>query len=86
MDGIRFRKPEMIAEEILQLYQKYHINFIAFFDELVMYPGKTEPLCDAIKELGLDIRWGCNGRLNFVKPELIKRMKGCLQLKKSIAV
>ena len=80
IEGMRFRNPKKVAEEMKLLYDTYNINFFVFFDELTMFPGKTEPLCDAIKDLKLDIRWLYNGRLNFAKPKLLKQMKdaGCV--------
>lgn len=78
--GIRFRSPENIVAEIKQLKDKYHINYIAFYDELLMASKKrTTEVCNAIIAADLDIRWCCDGRLNFAKPELLKLMKkaGC---------
>jgi len=77
--GMRFRKPEKVVEEMELLVDKYRVNYIVFFDELTMFPGKTEELCNVIINAKLDIKWLCNGRLNFAKPELLKLMKksGC---------
>jgi radical SAM superfamily enzyme YgiQ (UPF0313 family) len=79
-EGIRFRSPQNIVQEIEQLKQRYHITYIAFYDELLMAsPKRTKEVCDAIIDANLDIRWCCDGRLNFAKPDTLKLMKkaGC---------
>jgi radical SAM superfamily enzyme YgiQ (UPF0313 family) len=79
--GIRFRKVEKVAEEMQVLNEKYRINFVPFFDELLMtVPKRTEEICKAIIDLHLDIHWLCNGRLNYAKPRILKLMKkaGCV--------
>jgi len=79
--GIRFRSPKNIVDEILWLQGKYRISYIAFYDELLMAsPKRTQDICNAIIEANLDIRWCCDGRLNFAKPEILQRMKkaGCV--------
>lgn len=78
--GIRFRTPQNIVDEIQILKDKYHITYIAFYDELLMAsPKRTQEICNAILESNIDIRWCCDGRLNFAKPEILKLMKkaGC---------
>jgi len=78
--GIRFRSPENIVAEIKELKDKYHITYIAFYDELLMAsPKRTTEICNAIIEADLDIKWCCDGRLNFAKHEVLQLMKkaGC---------
>lgn len=79
--GFRPRSNESIIEEIKFLKQKYGVTYIAFYDELLMSSAKrTKMLCkDFIKE-ELNIKWNCNGRLNFATPEVLQLMKqsGCV--------
>ena len=78
--GIRFRSPENIVAEIKELKDKYHVNYIAFYDELLMAsPKRTTEVCNAIIEADLNIKWCCDGRLNFANSELLQLMKkaGC---------
>lgn len=80
-EGIRLRSPENIIEEIKILKEKYRITYFAFSDELLMSsPERTEKLCNAFLDAGLDVTWECNGRLNFAQPELLKLMRkaGCV--------
>lgn len=77
--GIRLRSKESVVEEIKILKKDYGISYIAFIDELFMSsPGRALELCDVIRDL--NIRWSCQGRLNYAKPELIREMKkaGCV--------
>jgi radical SAM superfamily enzyme YgiQ (UPF0313 family) len=80
-EGFRPRSPENIVEEIRFLKQQYGITYIVFGDELLMSSVKrTVSLCEALVKAELNIRWSCNGRLNFAKPEVIQLMKraGCV--------
>ncbi|HOT76299.1 MAG TPA: radical SAM protein [Candidatus Wallbacteria bacterium] len=79
--GIRIRSNESLIEEIKILKQKYNISYIAFGDELLMVnPQRTISLCEAFIKENLNIKWDCNGRLNFAAPEVLKIMKkaGCV--------
>lgn len=79
--GIRVRSAENIIEEIKILKDKYHISYVAFGDELLMVnPQRTISLCESFINSGLNLRWECNGRLNFASEEVLKIMKkaGCV--------
>ena len=79
--GVRIRSPESIIDEIKILKEKYWISYIAFADELLMVsPERTKRLCEAFIKANLNIKWDCNGRLNFATPDVLKLMKkaGCV--------
>ena len=79
--GFRPRSAEGIIEEIKLLKKDYSIGYIAFGDELLMNSVKrTEELCNAFLKAELNIKWDCNGRLNYAKPDVLKLMKkaGCV--------
>ncbi len=79
--GFRPRQNDAIIEEIKMLKKDYGITYIAFGDELLMSSIKrTEALCRDFIKAKLNIKWDCNGRLNFAKPDLLKLMKesGCM--------
>lgn len=79
--GFRQRSDESIIEEIKILKEKYHINYIAFWDELLVSSvERTTKLCKKMIAEKLDIKWECNGRLNYAKPEMLQLMKesGCV--------
>ncbi|MBM3702034.1 MAG: radical SAM protein [Actinobacteria bacterium] len=79
--GFRPRISENIIEEIQFLKLNYGVNYIAFSDELLMSSlDRTEILCKSFIKSKLNIKWSCNGRLNYAKPELLQLMKeaGCV--------
>ncbi|MDD3363418.1 MAG: radical SAM protein [Syntrophomonas sp.] len=79
--GFRGRSAESIVEEIKILQKNYAISYIIFSDELLMSsPQRTVNLCESFIKNKLDIRWDCNGRLNYAKPDVLKLMKeaGCV--------
>lgn len=78
--GFRPRSPESIIEEIKILQKDYGVAYIEFYDELLMSSAeRTVTLCEAFLDAGLKMKWSCNGRLNFAKPDVLKVMKkaGC---------
>ena len=80
-EGYRVRSSESIIEEIQILKKDYGISYVNFFDELLMSSAeRTVTLCEAFIKADLSIKWMCNGRLNFAKPEVLKVMKkaGCV--------
>ncbi|MFC1903337.1 B12-binding domain-containing radical SAM protein [Chloroflexota bacterium] len=80
-EGFRARSPEGIIEEIQVLKKDCGISYIDFADELLMAsPKRAVMLCEAFIKANLNIKWCCNGRLNYAKPEILKIMKraGCV--------
>lgn len=79
--GIRVRSPQSVVAEIQSLKEKYAITYIAFADELTMASkSHIRKLCHAFIDADLKVRWTCNGRLNFVEPDILELMKkaGCV--------
>lgn len=79
--GFRPRSNEGIIEEIKLLKRDYRITTIIFGDELLMSSlARTESLCRSFIKEKLNIKWGCNGRLNYAKPDILMLMKeaGCV--------
>lgn len=78
--GLRIRSNENVIQEIKRLKEEYRITYFAFWDELLMNSvSRVAELCQDFLDEKLEIRWECNGRLNYAKPELLKLMKeaGC---------
>ena len=70
-----------IIEEIKFLKQEYGVTYIVFYDELLMSSvERTISLCEDFIKADLNIKWNCNGRLNYATPEVLKLMKqsGCV--------
>ena len=80
-EGFRPRNVENIIEEINLLRKRYGITYVAFQDELLMSSKiRTEEICEGFIKANLNIKWNCNGRLNYASPELLRLMKkaGCV--------
>jgi len=79
--NFRARSVEAIIEEIALLKKNYGIKYFIFSDELLMSSVKrTINICEEFIKAGLNIKWSCNGRLNFAKHEVLNVMKqaGCV--------
>jgi len=80
-EGFRPRSSEAIIEEMGRLVKDYRIGYFAFQDELLMSSVKrTEEICKAMIGSGMKVKWSCNGRLNYARPEVLRLMKeaGCV--------
>ncbi|MCD4781607.1 MAG: B12-binding domain-containing radical SAM protein [Candidatus Omnitrophica bacterium] len=79
--GFRPRSNESIIDEIKYLKKEFGITYIAFSDELLMSSvSRTVSLCEAFLKADLNVKWDCNGRLNYARPDMLKVMKrsGCV--------
>ncbi len=79
--GLRPRSAESLVEEIKYLKTEYNISYIAFSDELLMSSQRrTEDICQAFLKAKLNIKWDCNGRLNYADKDILKLMResGCV--------
>lgn len=79
--GFRPRSNESVIEEIRLLKANHNITYIVFQDELLMSSvERTVSLCEDFMNARLDIKWNCQGRLNYAKPEVLNLMKkaGCV--------
>lgn len=82
-EGFRPRSSEKIIEEIEMLKEQYKITYVDFIDELLMSSTKrTREFCNMMIEKEVNVKWACNGRLNFaaVDLEMLHLMKkaGCV--------
>lgn len=63
------------------LYHEYGIRHINFADDtFTVKPKKTLEICDGIINKNLDLSWDCTTRVDYVTPELARRMRkaGCV--------
>lgn len=80
-EGLRPRSTDSLIEEIKMLKKNYNISYFAFSDELLLSSiTRVVELCNAFIKENLNIKWDCNGRLNYAKPDVLKLMKeaGCV--------
>ena len=81
--GMRFRSVDSVVEEIKKYRKDYNINYIWFFDELLMIHEKRMfALSEAFLENNLNIKWFCAGRLDIVTDRMLAIMKkaGCVAI------
>ncbi len=81
MPGFRPRSIDSIIEEIRILQLDYGITYIEFVDELLMSSlQRTIELCESFIKANIKLKWNCNGRLNYAKPDVLALMKraGCV--------
>ena len=79
--GFRPRSTASIIAEVQFLKEKYDITYVAFLDELLMSSReRTLELCQAFIDAELNVKWECNGRLNFADIDVLEKMKeaGCV--------
>lgn len=81
--GFRARSAQSIIDEMLFLKKTYNISYINFNDDLLMSSIKrTKEICRAMLENNVNMKWNCNGRLNYSSKdtEMLKLMKeaGCV--------
>ena len=79
-EGFRPRANAAIIDEIKSLKKDYGITYIGFGDELLMSSlQRTESLCRDFIKSKVNVKWCCNGRLNYARPDILKLMKesGC---------
>jgi len=80
---LAFMSAEKILQEIEYLIKNYGIKEILFYDDtFTVFRNNVIKLCDMIAEKKIDISWTCFARVDFVDPELLKKMKkaGCHQI------
>lgn len=78
--GYRRISVEKAIEEIKYLIKDYSIREIAFWDDEFLLGGNwVEEFCNAIITEGIDITWSCYGKVNFVNPHILRKMRkaGC---------
>ena len=86
----RFRSPESVVKEIVQLKKKYDLNLIGFSDELTFFSRKQSlALLDAFIEADLQVLWQCNCRADLFQKrdeELFEKFRkaGCLGMTYSL--
>lgn len=81
--GFRARSIDSIIEEIRYLKKNWGISYIAFSDDLLMVSEKrTVDIMEKFIAADLNIKFDCNGRLNYARPEILDLMKeaGCVYI------
>jgi len=77
---VRFRSPELVAEEIEECICKYKTKAVVFTDdEFTINHRWLLKFLNELKERKLDIKWSCGSRVDTVNKEILKHMvnSGC---------
>ncbi|MBC7228504.1 MAG: radical SAM protein [Thermoflexales bacterium] len=77
--SVRFRSPENVLAE-LELLVGLGVRHVHMYADLfTVSREQVMGLCEGILERGLRVRWTCNSRVDFVDPEMLRRMAraGC---------
>jgi radical SAM superfamily enzyme YgiQ (UPF0313 family) len=80
---VRRRSVENVVGEIEQLIQRYSMDGYFFYDGTFTLDIKyVMSFCEALKGRKINLKWGCQVRVNTVSEEMIKAMKetGCIQV------
>lgn len=74
--GIRFRSPEKVVEEIDFLVKNYKVRNLKIIDELfALREDRVIRICDLIIERGYDLNIWCYARVDTVTERMLKKMK-----------
>lgn len=77
----RHRSARNILDEIIDLVDRYGVDYIHFTDDDFVIDRKhVMEFCDLMIESGLNIQWGSTGRVNLMTEELLAKMAeaGCV--------
>jgi len=76
---VRLRSPENIVEELWRLHDLGVHNIHMYADLFTVNRDQVMGLCDLIQKEGLNIRWTCNSRVDYVDEEMLQTMAraGC---------
>lgn len=78
--SVRYRSPENVVREVEECVEKFGIReFLFHGDTFTMNKPWILKLCGLIRAKGLNIRWGCNSRVDTIDDERAKAMReaGC---------
>jgi len=79
----RFRSPENILQEMVDIHKNYGIKNIHFQDDtFTAVPANTARLCDLIIRSGIDFKFSCQTRVDKVDEAALEKLKeaGCVQI------
>jgi len=75
--------PDYVINEVRLLNEKFGVKEIKFYDDVFTFDKKrVVSICTQLKEMGVDIPWTCETRVNLVDEELLGIMKdsGCYMI------
>ena len=79
----RFASVEYIIKSLEELIMKYNIDSFFFFDDTFTISKEwVNEFCNKIVEKKINLKWGCQGRVDTITDELLMVMQraGCIQI------
>lgn len=74
--GVRFRKPEIVCDEIAHLHRDYGVRNIKILDEcFVLNKRHVLAICDLLIPLKLDLNMWAYARIDTVTPVMLEKLK-----------
>ena len=81
---LRFHSPERVVQEVAYLANRYPIQAIAFYDELMATDvNRFRAICQQLIDANLHhLRWECQAHSRIIRPDMLQLMKqaGCEQV------
>jgi len=79
----RFAAPERVVDEIEELVRNRGVSYIFFMDSLFIADrNRILAICEEIQKRQLKFSWGCDGRVDYLNPEIVRAMAaaGCYEM------
>lgn len=73
-NSIRLRSPEKIVEELQRLSDLGIHNIHMYADLFTVNRDQVMGLCEGILSSGLNVKWTCNSRVDYVDEEMLRMM------------
>ena len=73
--AVRIRSPENILEELKVLWDLGLRNVNMYADLFTVNRDQVMGICEGMIREGLDFRWTCNSRVDYVDPEMLQMMR-----------
>ncbi|MDD5556536.1 MAG: radical SAM protein [bacterium] len=70
----RSRSPRHVVAELAHLRQRGYRSVSFVDDNFLLDPARIGEICKGIRDAGIDIRWGCEGRVDSVVQHLFPAM------------
>lgn len=82
-DDYRYRSPDNVMAELVEMYETWGINDFYFTDNVfTTHRSRAIRIAELIRESRLPIGWYCVSRVDYVTPELMQHMAsaGCYRI------
>lgn len=85
--GVRFRNIDLVIEEMKYVHEQSRKTlFLIQDDNFTLNKLRVLEFCNKIKNLNLDLKWKCFGRIDLMDEEIMEKMaeSGCVQVRYGI--